>query len=270
MLHPDTDLLNNICGIARRAGEAIMEIYSKEFDTTYKKDNSPLTQADKAANKIIISELSALTPDIPVLSEESVLTDYEVRKHWRQFWLVDPLDGTKEFVNRNGEFTVNIALINHTIPVLGVVYAPVPDLLYSAVNGFGAFKQESGKAQYTIHTKKFPGGPVQLVASRTHAGDSLESGITRLEHEVGKVDIKSMGSSLKFCLLAEGAADVYPRLGPTAEWDTAAAQAIVNCAGGNVVDLNNNELRYNKVSILNPNFIVQGDTGFSWVKYFNG
>lgn len=269
MVKPDLSLLNKITEIAREAGEAILEVYQQDFEVEFKADNSPLTLADQAANKIILAALAELTPDIPQLSEESILLDYEQRCQWREFWLIDPLDGTKEFVKRNGEFTVNIALISESNPVLGVVYAPVPDIMYSAAKGIGAFKQEADSSSQAIHTRSYRGGPAELVASRSHVGDSLMAGIARINKNEGEVAIKNMGSSLKLCLVAEGAADVYPRLGPTSEWDTAAAHAVVNCAGGNVIDLQGNELHYNKSSILNPDFIVQGDVNFSWKKYFN-
>lgn len=269
MIAPDPDLLKKITAIARQAGEAILEIYHQDFAVELKANNSPLTLADQAANEIILTALKKLTPDIPCLSEETALVDYEERSLWREFWLIDPLDGTKEFVKRNGEFTVNIALVSGSRPVLGVVYAPVPNIMYSAADGIGAFKEEVGSPSQEIHTKAYKGGPASLVASRSHAGESLIASIDFINKKEGTVTIKNMGSSLKICLVAEGAADVYPRLGPTSEWDTAAAHAVVNCAGGNVVDLQGNELHYNKTSILNPEFIVQGDVKFSWKKYFN-
>lgn len=269
MIEPDLNLLKKITDIARQAGEAIMIIYHQDFAVEFKADNSPLTLADQAANEIIVSALEKLTPDTPRLSEESTIADYEHRSQWHEFWLIDPLDGTKEFVKRNGEFTVNIALISESRPVLGVVFAPVPNIMYSAAEGIGAFKEEAGSPSHAIHTRSYQGGPVVLVASRSHVGKSLIAGIDRINKNEGDVTIKNMGSSFKLCLVAEGAADVYPRLGPTSEWDTAAAHAVVNCAGGNVVDLQGNELHYNKSSILNPDFIVQGDVNFSWKKYFN-
>jgi len=270
MINPDQNLLNQIINIARQAGAAILDIYEQDFEVEFKADTSPLTMADQAANQIILDELTRLTPEIPRLSEESTITDYEQRREWQEFWLIDPLDGTKEFVKRNGEFTVNIALISDSQPVLGVVYAPVPNIMYSAAKGVGAFKEEPGSPARSIQTRSYQGGPVELVASRSHAGESLIAGMQRIKESEGEVTIKSMGSSLKLCLVAEGVADVYPRLGPTSEWDTAAAHAIVNCAGGNVIDLQGKELQYNKSSILNSQFIVQGDVTFPWKKYFNG
>lgn len=262
-------LLTEITRIAHDAGDAIVEIYRQDFKVEYKDDESPLTQADQAANDIILAALKKLTPEISCLSEETTIPDYETRCEWKEFWLIDPLDGTKEFVNRNGEFTVNIALISDTKPVLGVVYAPVPEIMYSAAINIGAYKEKTGSAPQEIHTKSYSGGPATLVASRSHAGESLIAGMERVKQNEGDITIQSMGSSLKLCLVAEGAADVYPRLGPTSEWDTAAAHAVVNCAGGNVIDLSGDELQYNKESIRNPEFIVQGDTGFPWKKYFS-
>lgn len=269
MIKIDRDLLTQVTGIAVKAGEAILKIYNQEFEVELKDNGSPLTLADQAANEIIVASLVELTPDIPRLSEESAAVEYTQRKQWQNFWLIDPLDGTKEFIKKNGEFTVNIALVSKSKPVLGVVYAPVPNLVYSAAKGVGAFKQVDGATPQNIQTRSYYGGPAALVASRSHAGDSLVTSIDRINQNEGSVTIKSMGSSLKLCLVAEGEADVYPRLGPTSEWDTAAAHAVVNCAGGKVVDLLGNELHYNKSSVLNPEFIAQGDVNFSWKKYFN-
>ncbi|MFV1992585.1 MAG: 3'(2'),5'-bisphosphate nucleotidase CysQ [Acidiferrobacterales bacterium] len=269
MIKLEQKLLKQITAIAREAGNAIIEIYHQDFEVKKKADNSPLTLADQAANEIIISSLRKLTPAIPTLSEESDMVDYEQRQDWHEFWLIDPLDGTREFVKKNGEFTVNIALISSSKPVLGVVYAPVPDIMYSAIKGLGAYKEESGSVS-GIKTLKYEGESVTIAASRSHSGDSLAQGIERIKKAEGDVKILCMGSSLKLCLVAEGKADVYPRLGPTYEWDTGAAHAVVNCAGGKVVDLQGNELTYNKASLLNPEFIVQGDINYSWIKYFHG
>jgi 3'(2'), 5'-bisphosphate nucleotidase len=269
MVRLDQNFLSQVTDIARRAGEAILEIYHQDFEVELKANGSPLTLADRAANEIIVSALQRLTPDLPLLSEESAAVDYDKRRHWQDFWLVDPLDGTREFINKNGEFTVNIALISNSVPVFGVVYAPVPDIMYSAAREIGAFRQTASGAPTGIHTRPYQGGAVTLVASRSHASNSLKACIDRIKKNEGDVTVKIMGSSFKLCLVAEGEADVYPRLGPTSEWDTAAAHAIVNCAGGKVVDLQGKELHYNKSSILNPEFIVQGDVNFSWTQYID-
>jgi len=268
MIKLEQKLLKQVITIAREAGKAILDVYQQDFEVEKKVDNSPLTLADKLANEIIISSLNKLTPAIPMLSEESDMIGYEQRRNWDEFWLIDPLDGTREFVKRNGEFTVNIALIFNAKPVLGVVYAPVLDILYSAIKGTGAYREMAGSVS-KIKTKQYEGESAIIVASRSHRGDTLEQGIERIKKAEGGVKIQSMGSSLKLCL-AEGKADIYPRLGPTYEWDTGAAHAIVSCAGGKVVDLQGNVLIYNKPSLLNPEFIVQGDINYSWIKYFHG
>ena len=269
MIKLEQKLLEQVALIAREAGKAILDVYQQDFVVEKKADNSPLTLADQVANEIIISSLQKLAPGIPMLSEESDMIDYELRRYWDEFWLIDPLDGTREFVKKNGEFTVNIALISSSKPVLGVVYAPVPDIMYLAIKGTGAYKEMAGLVS-EIKTVKYEGKSVTIAASRSHSGDSLTQGIERIKKAAGEVKILSMGSSLKLCLVAEGKADIYPRLGPTREWDTGAAHAVVNYAGGKVVDLQGKELIYNKPSLLNPEFIVQGDINYSWTKYFHG
>ena len=257
-------LVTEVVDIAVKAGEAIMAVYdSGEFNVELKGDDSPLTRADIAANDIIVQGLAQLTPDIPILSEESKQTPYEERKGWTKFWLVDPLDGTKEFIKRNGEFTVNIALIDNSDPMLGVVYAPVLKRIYSAAKGHGAFVQEDKQAKKTIKVAAYNNDRLKVVASRSHAEPDLQGFLDNL----GEYDVISMGSSLKLCLIAEGKAHLYPRLGPTMEWDTAAAHAIVNVAGGQVTDLSAKSLRYNKENLLNPYFMVAGDPPFPWQNY---
>ena len=246
-------LLNNIVDIAKQAGDAIMTVYnSHDFNVELKNDDSPLTKADIAANDIIVAALTELTPDIPILSEESAKAPYEIRKEWTKFWLVDPLDGTKEFVKRNGEFTVNIALIENGKPILGVVYAPVLKHTYSGAVGLGAFKQEEDNPEKEIKAVDHRNQKLKVVASRSHAGPDLQEFLDSL----GDYDVISMGSSLKLCLVAEGKAHLYPRLGPTMEWDTAASHAVVNAAGGKVTNLDKEPLQYNKENLLNPFFIV--------------
>lgn len=257
------DHLETVREIAHAAGRRILDVYERGFQVEHKEDRSPLTEADRAAHEIITTRLETLTPDIPVLSEESAKADYVDRAGWKRFWLVDPLDGTKEFINRNGEFTVNIALIEGNRPVLGVVYVPVPALTYYACAGQGAYKQKGECAIQPARVRRFDGGKPIVVASRSHAGPETEAFLRNL----GEHDVVSMGSALKLCLVAEGAADVYPRLGPTMEWDTAAAQCVVEAAGGRVTDLHRQPLVYNKPSLLNPWFLVSAAGDYDWYRH---
>ena len=246
--------IQDIIAIAKEAGEAIMEIYNKDFEVEYKKDRSPITLADKRANKIIESGLNKLSVDLPILSEEGGITPYEDRKHWKYFWLVDPLDGTKEFVKKNGEFTVNIALIHIDLPVLGVVYAPALDVCYWAKKGEGAFKDGQKLPLKTIA----PRNTYKIVISRSHMSDETQKFIDAIDTSKEK-ELVLIGSSLKICLIAEGEADIYPRLGPTMEWDTGAAHAVVCEAGFNIKRHNNltsNQHLYNKDNLLNDWFVV--------------
>ncbi|HUO82000.1 MAG TPA: 3'(2'),5'-bisphosphate nucleotidase CysQ [Gammaproteobacteria bacterium] len=258
-------MLGPVSQIARRAGREILAIYHTEFDVAEKTDTSPLTAADLAAHKVIKAGLEALTPELPILSEEATrATPFEERARWTTYWLVDPLDGTREFVKRNGEFTVNIALIHEHRPVLGVVHVPVKALDYFGSMNGGAFRRNGEGKPEPIHVATLGDGPVRVVGSRSHGGDSLAKFLER----IGEHELVPMGSSLKFCLVAEGKADVYPRLGPTSEWDTAAAQAVVEAAGGHVVDSNGKPMLYNtKADILNPHFLVYGDDSRDWTRY---
>ena len=256
------ELLKGIEELAVKAGSAIMEVYqSDDFGVDHKADDSPLTKADLAAHHIIVLGLQELTPEIPILSEESADIDFEKRQSWDKYWLVDPLDGTKEFIKRNGEFTVNIALIEHGKSILSVVYVPVTNISYFAAVGVGVFKREEGK-KHSIMVKKNSRFKPTVVGSRSHMSEEVKNYLDRL----GQHELVSMGSSLKFCLVAEGKADLYPRLGLTSEWDTAAAQCIVEQAGGRVVTLEGEPLLYNtKDSLLNPHFMVFGDKSRDWV-----
>jgi 3'(2'), 5'-bisphosphate nucleotidase len=254
-------LLDEVVGIARRAGASIMEIYAREdFGTTLKSDESPLTLADQAAHNTIVAGLEALEPRYPILSEEAEAASPVERALWGRFWLVDPLDGTKEFIKRNGEFTVNIALIDGGRPVLGVVYAPVLDLLYQASEGNGAFKSVGGETPQPIAVSDYRSAGLRVVASRSHAGELMP----RFLALAGDPECISKGSSLKLCLVADGSANLYPRFGPTMEWDVAAAHAVVLEAGGQVVDPDGSPLRYNKDDLHNPWFIVEGSPPFPW------
>ncbi|MHB1300981.1 MAG: 3'(2'),5'-bisphosphate nucleotidase CysQ [Burkholderiales bacterium] len=252
------ELLPRTISLAKDAGAAIMAIYANPIEVLSKPDASFLTEADLASHHIISEGLAKITPGWPVLSEESSEISFEQRKDWKIYWLIDPLDGTREFVNRNGEFTVNIALVEDGFPVLGVVYAPAIDRLYHASRGCGAILEAAGKSSGMAASGHE--GKIRVVASRSHRGEKLDAFLEK----IGDHECLSMGSSLKFCLVAEGAADLYPRLGPTMEWDTAAAQCIVEEAGGAVTDLAGNRLRYNKPDLHNPEFMVAGNLPFPW------
>lgn len=258
------ELQTPVINLAHLAGERILAVYKTAFEVTKKEDKSPLTEADMAAHSAITSGLASLLPSLPILSEEGPITDYEVRRQWRTYWLIDPLDGTREFVKRNGEFSVNIALIEDQRPILGVVYAPVLDELYFASRENGAYKQRNGDTVEPIQANKTANEPVKVAGSRSHSNSHLGRYLDRL----GDHELISMGSSLKACLVAEGKADLYPRLGPTSEWDTAAAQCIVEEAGGALTSTDMQPLRYNtKESLLNPNFFVFGDHSRNWAEY---
>jgi len=255
----------DIRDISHRAGRAILDVYEQDFSVTHKKDDSPLTQADLASHNIICEALAALTPTIPLLSEESTEIDFATRSQWRQYWLVDPLDGTREFVNRNGEFTVNIALISDHDPVFGVVYVPISGVTYTGIGKHNASRQDPGQASMSIQVRQPCADPVVVIGSRSHANPKLQHHLAA----IGDYKMVSMGSSLKFCLLAEGKADFYPRLGPTSEWDTAAAHAVVNAAGGKIITLDGEPLQYNrKESLLNPEFLVIADSSRDWLTPF--
>ncbi|MFQ2102816.1 3'(2'),5'-bisphosphate nucleotidase CysQ [Aeromonas rivipollensis] len=239
--------------IARAAGDAILAIYRQPFAVEYKQDESPLTAADQGAHEVIVQALARLTPDIPVLSEESDAETMQARLGWSRYWLVDPLDGTKEFVSRNGEFTVNIALIDHGRPVWGLVYAPVLDKLWYGGKEVGAWRVADGTHK-AIQTRPHEAGQVwRVVGSRNHLSQATLDYLASF----GEIELVSMGSSLKFCIIAEGGAELYPRLAPTCEWDTAAAQAVLEGAGGSVTQLDGTSLAYNKPDILNPWFVAR-------------
>ena len=281
------EILPLLIETARNAGDAILKIYAQDFEVAFKSDHSPLTKADEAAHQIIVAALS--TTPYPILSEESAEITFEKREDWKRYWLVDPLDGTKEFIKKNGEFTVNIALIDEGRPVMGLVYAPVLDVLY-----FGSVENGTSEAWKTLDCRLKSVGEIissaqsligakaslenrslQVVASKSHCNDETHSFIEALENAFGSVERVSKGSSLKLCMVAEGTADIYPRIAPTMEWDTAAAHAVVRAAGGEVFEYNSSilppeylnfdpertrdgwtPLRYNKENLLNPYFVV--------------
>ena len=256
---------------AIEAGKAILKIYDTDFEIETKADHSPLTTADKEAHRIISGYLKET--GFPVLSEEGKQLSYEERKKWQQFWMVDPLDGTKEFIQKNGEFTVNIAFIDRHKTISGVIYVPVTDVLYVGLPEEGAFKLD-GTRNYNGTVKQLKQKAIRLpevkttetytvVASRSHLNSETSAFLEELKKEHREIDVVSKGSSLKLCLIAEGKADIYPRFAPTSEWDIAAGHAIVNAAGGLVVlaEDQETELRYNKENILNPWFIARREEG---------
>jgi 3'(2'), 5'-bisphosphate nucleotidase len=248
--------VNKVVNIAIDAGKEILRIYQQDsFDQQLKLDKSPLTEADIASHNLITNQLQKITPNVPILSEESKKTPWNVRKSWNMYWLIDPLDGTKEFIKKNGEFTVNIALIHQNDPIIGVVHAPVLNQTWVGEHGKSAIKIEQG-SMTTIKTAPYKSTEIcQVVGSRSHAGDSLNKFLQKL----GEYQLMPIGSSIKLCLVAEGKAHIYPRLGLTSEWDTAAAHAVVNSAGGEVFEFETKTpLKYNtKDSLLNPYFVVQ-------------
>lgn len=258
-------LLPGVLDAVAAASTAILEVYASSHDVEYKADESPITRADRAAHDILAARLALLTPAIPVISEEAESAHaFAVRGAWQELWLVDPLDGTREFIGRNGEFTVNVALVRDHEPVLGVVAAPALGLTYYAARGHGAFRIQGHPEPEPIHVRA-AASPLVVVGSRSHRGDSLDGLLAR----VGPHELRPMGSALKFCIVAEGSADFYPRLGPTSEWDTAAAQAVLEVAGGAVMQLDGTPLRYNqRDTLLNPHFIAFGDRSRNWAALF--
>ncbi|MDH5393789.1 MAG: 3'(2'),5'-bisphosphate nucleotidase CysQ [Gammaproteobacteria bacterium] len=261
----DLSALCEACiNIAENAGEKILEIYHGDFDIQSKDDHTPLTTADIAAHHLIVDALTALTPQLPVLSEEGAEIDFSTRKSWHTYWLVDPLDGTREFIKRNGEFSVNIALIHNHKSILGVINAPVSETTYYAFQKQGAFKKQTDKPAIQIHCRKADANKLVIAGSRSHPSQKLKAFLAKL----GDPAVISMGSSIKSCLVAEGSADLYPRLGLTSEWDTAAAHCIVEEAGGQITQTDMSPLLYNtKDSLLNPEFFVFGDTQLNWHDY---
>jgi len=255
--------IDRIVRIAEDAGRAILEVYSREFAVEWKDDASPLTAADLAAHRVIVEGLSKITPGVPILSEEASEVPWLERSRWRSFWLVDPLDGTREFVKRNGEFTVNIALIEAHRPVLGVVHAPALGRTAWAQRGAGAF-QRDGVAGVVQALRVAPRSepPWRVMGSRSHRNSET----ARFLDAHGPTEVTPLGSSLKFVEIAAGVADVYARLGPTSEWDTAAGQCVLECAGGAVVDLDGRSLDYNaRATLINPSFLACAGEPSQWI-----
>lgn len=255
-------LVPEVNQIARGAGKIIERYFNSNYDITIKEDRSPVTSADIAANEYIEQELQTLTPIIPRLTEESTNTVYQQRKDWQTLWLVDPLDGTRQFIKNKPDFTVNISLIHHQTPVLGSIYLPIANELYFASVNAGAFVSRENKAAEPIAVQKNIGEVIRICANRDH-GKSTRHFVSHFP----KHDLVSRGSSIKSCLIARGSADIYPRFGPTWEWDTAAAQCIVEQAGGKLTDTFMKPLVYNKESLLNPSFLAFGDQSVNWNQY---
>lgn len=270
----DEKLLNEIIEIAVQAGSEIMEIYNKDFSIEYKDDKSPLTEADKHSNEVIVAGLKKLDRQYPILSEETKAAEYAERKEWSHFWLVDPIDGTKEFIKKNGEFTVNIALVEDGAPVMGVVYAPALDTLYYGMKDFGAYRKTGDKLEQMPVIKNNPAESkvIRVVASRSHLNEETANFIDAVAKQYSDCEVEkvSKGSSLKLCMVAEGSADIYPRVAPTMEWDTGAAQGVVEAAGKGTykfetfsadnVNFNSavdaEKLTYNKEDLINPYFVA--------------
>ena len=262
--------LDTVIDIAHDAGELILEIYQNPFDVEIKGDGTPLTIADQRSHNLICTRLLELTPNIPILSEESDHIPYADRKLWKTYWLVDPLDGTKEFVKKSGEFTVNIALIYENQPVLGVVHTPVKKWTHWGVHTRGAWKQVGNGQRQKIQAKTYIGGHATVVASKSHGQEKLEQFLTNLQHREDSYDVTNMGSALKICLVAEGIGDIYPRLGLTSEWDTASADIIIREAGGKIIQPSGKPVIYNKENILNPYFLAIGVGDYDWLPLLDG
>ena len=271
MTASDLPSAQQLVDLAHKAGLAILEVYETDFEVMGKADDSPLTQADLAAHRVLVAGLAELTPHIPVLSEEEKAPEFAVRQSWERYWIIDPLDGTKEFVNRNGEFTVNVALIDGHRAVLGVVGVPVQDRIFFGDVTAGVATLYANGKEHALQGRKVQSqiaqhSSVTAVASRSHGGERLEAYLDAVAAEFGGLERKPMGSSLKLCTLAEGEADLYPRLGPTSEWDIAAADAVLAAAGGVVLTFDGKPLEYNtKDSLLNPEFLALGDASSDWM-----
>jgi 3'(2'), 5'-bisphosphate nucleotidase len=260
-------LLLNVISLAKQAGELVLSIYHNDFPIEYKPDNSPVTIADRMAHEFICQGLNGLLADTPILSEEFDQIGYSERQTWRRYWLIDPLDGTREFLDKNGEFTINIALIEEHVPILGVIYAPLFDFCYFAENTRGAYKQIAQRKPQALHTCSWEKtSPIMVTSSRHHGKIPWKDFLLHFP----ALNLIRCGSALKFCWIAEGFVDIYPRFSPTCEWDTAAGQCILQEAGGKVIDQQGQILRYNtKSSLHNNSFLAVGDQTHLWLSYFN-
>tara|TARA_B100001250_G_scaffold300104_1_gene261767 strand:+ start:693 stop:1502 length:810 start_codon:yes stop_codon:yes gene_type:complete len=263
----DQEYIKKLIKISKNAGDAIMDIYESEFDVNFKSDQSPLTKADIVSNKIICQSLKKITPDIPILSEESSDIPYEQRSKWNQYWLIDPLDGTKEFIKKNGEFTVNIALIERNRPIFGVIRVPAKSITYWGGVDIGSYSKKDGESSKKINVSKRRSTGLRVVSSRSHKNNRLDECLSNFD----SIQDINIGSSLKFCLLAEGKADLYPRLGPTSEWDTAAGEAILKYSGGYLLTIDGKKMNYNNSeALLNPYFIASSDESYiqKFIEYY--
>jgi 3'(2'), 5'-bisphosphate nucleotidase len=259
----NAEMMETLCNLATEAGRRIMPFYQRRLAVTTKQDASPLTEADLAAHHFLVESLPALLPETPVISEESDQKTHQSVGKLERFWLVDPLDGTKEFLKGTGEFTVNVALIEKGRSVAGVVHAPAAGITYYAAHGAGAWRKSLESAANPIATRPADLAHLAVVASKDHAGPMVQALLERLSHPT----LRSMGSSLKFCLVADGSADLYLRDVPTMEWDTAAAQCIVESAGGLICSLDGKALRYGKAGLTNPSLMTSGDPSFNWQQF---
>jgi 3'(2'), 5'-bisphosphate nucleotidase len=259
-------LLNEVVSLAKFAGNQILKIYQGDFSVEYKMDESPITTADLASHNCICQGLRRLKPALPIISEESIPISFQERQNWEKYWLIDPLDGTKEFLERNGEFTINIALIEQFKPILGVIFVPSMNICYFAREGIGAYKQIGQNRPKKMHSKVWKEEQIiTAVISRRHGLEKLK----KFFKQFSKLNLLYCGSALKFCWVAEGLADIYPRFSPTFEWDTAAGQCILNEAGGQVIDSTGQELQYNRLySLQTPDFLAVSDRHHPWLDYF--
>jgi 3'(2'), 5'-bisphosphate nucleotidase len=263
-------LLDGIIALVRAAHVEIMRVYARPVEARLTPDCSPLTEADLASHRVLTEGLARLTPDLPVVSEEGTMPAADVRAAWRAFWLIDPLDGTKEFLAGNGEFTVNVALIEDGRPMLGAVGVPARDALFVGDVTRPLARRLDAAGAHDIRARAYTGSRPVIVASRRHGGERLAGALRAIEQTEGTPELRSVGSALKLCLLADGQADVYPRLAPTSEWDTAAAQAVLEAAGGAVLQLHGGPVVYNTPEILNPEFVAVADPRHDWLRYFAG
>jgi 3'(2'), 5'-bisphosphate nucleotidase len=257
------NLVHEVNEVAHSSGSIIRKYFHTSYDVDIKDDKSPVTTADIAANEYIEQKLSILTPDIPRISEESDNKSYKIRKHWDTFWLIDPLDGTREFIKNRPDFTVNIALIHHSQPILGSIYLPIRDQVYYATSGNKAYRRDQTNAPVIINVAPKANVIPRICGSRSHQSKLMKKFLLN----IGEHELLARGSSIKSCLVADGSADIYPRFGPTWEWDTAASQCIIEQAGGHLTGLDMHALSYNKKSLLNPSFLAYANKESDWNAY---